>query len=83
MPAVARLAKYDTHLPVELDGDGLGVGAPIEIGRLELRPPLLEGGDVVLGGPLRLALRQKIVARVAVLDADDVAHLAKLLDALQ
>ena len=69
--------------PVELGGDDLGVRAPIEIGRLELRAPLLEDGDVLLGGPLRLALRQEVVARVAVLDADHLAHLAQLLNALQ
>jgi hypothetical protein len=40
-------------------------------------------GAVVLGGAQRLLLRQQEVARVTVLDVDDVAHLAEAADALK
>ena len=51
--------------------------------RLELRLHALELGAVVLGGAQRLALRQQEIARKAVLDAHDFAHLAELGDAFE
>ena len=44
---------------------------------------LLEPGEVVLRRAQRLLLRQQEVAGIAVLDVDDVAHLAEAADALK
>jgi len=54
-----------------------------EVARFELDFHLLEARAVVLGRAQRFALGQEIVAREAVLDAYDVAHLAELGDALK
>ena len=68
---------------VELAGDRLGLLLQLEVARLELGAVLLEALEVVGRCPQRLLLRQQEVARVAILDVDQVAHLAETADALQ
>ncbi len=68
---------------VELLGDALGLLLAFQVLRLELRPLCLEDGQVALGRPQGFALRQQVIARIARLDLDHVAHLTELLDALQ
>ena len=70
-------------LPLELGRDCLGLLLQLQIARLELGAVLLEAGDVLLGGAQSLLLRQQEITRIAVLDVDDVAHLAKPADALE
>ena len=70
-------------LPSSFVGDGLGFLLELEVVGFELRALGLEVGAVVVGGAQRLLLRQQEVACVAVLDVDDVAHLAEAADALK
>ena len=83
LAGVAGLADGEEGLAVELGGDRLGLLLELEVARLELGAVLLEALEVVGRRPQRLLLRQQEVARVAVLDVDDVAHLAEAADALQ
>ena len=55
----------------------------LEVAGLELGAVGLEALEVGLGGAQRLALGQEEVAGVAVLDGDDLAHLAELGDPLE
>ena len=80
---VAGLADRDERLAGERGGDLLGLALQLEVARFELHAALLELGLVVLRRAQRLAQRQQEIARVAVLDLDDVAHLTEPADALQ
>ncbi len=83
LAGVAGRADGDEDLAFELLGDGLGLFLELEVVGFELRALGLEVGAVVLGRAQRLLLRQQEVARVTVLDVDDVAHLAEAADALK
>ncbi len=83
LAALAGLADDDDAQPVELAGDRFRLALAIEVGGLELRPLGLEIGEVRLGRPHRLLLRQEVVAGKARLHVDDLAHLAKLFDAFE
>ena len=80
LAAFRRLAQHREVLAVELLADLLGFAALFEIARLEVDLHRFEARAVVLGGAQRLALRQQKVARKAVFDAHDVAHLAEPAD---
>jgi hypothetical protein len=71
-------ADQDELLAVERAGLGGGFGPGFGVARLELGLAGLESLHVGRGGAQRLVLGQQIVAREAVLDRDDLAHLAKL-----
>ena len=81
--AVGGGADHHEGLAVELRRDLLGLLLGLEVARLELGALGLEALEVGFGGAQRLALRQEEVAGVAVLDVDDVAHLAELGDAFE
>ena len=81
--AVGGGANHHEGLAVELLRDLLGLAAGLEVAHLELGAVGLEALEVALGGAQRLALGQEEVAGVAVLDGDDLAHLAELGDALE
>ena len=83
LAGVAGRADGDEGLALELRGDGLGFLLELEVVGLELRALGLEVGAVVGGCAQRLLLRQQEVARVSVLDVDDVAHLTEAADALK
>src|SRR5690606_29462196 len=76
-------ADHDEALSVELFGNRLCFLAPLEVARLELDALGLELLLVGLAGAQRLALRQKEVARKAVLHLHHVAHLAEAWDTFQ
>src|SRR5690606_302690 len=77
------LADHDELLTVQLARDGLGILFQLEIARLKLGALTLEPGEVRLGRAQRLALRQKVIPRIAILHGDHFAHLAEFLDPLQ
>ena len=81
--AVGGGANHHEGLAVELLRDRLGLLLQLEVAHLELGAVGLEALHVGFGGAQRLALRQEEVAGVAVLDGDDLAHLAELGDALE
>ncbi len=81
--AVGGGADHDELLALQALGHRRGLAPGLEVLRLELLLLALEAGLVLLRGPERLALRQEVVARIAVLDVHDLAHLAELGDALQ
>ena len=83
LAGVAGLPDGEEGLAVELGRHGLGFLLQLEVARLELGAVLLEARQVLLGGAQRLLLRQQEIARIAVLDVDDVAHLAEAADALE
>ena len=83
LAGVAGRADGDEDFAFQLLGDGLGLFLELEVVGFELRALGLEVGAVVLGRAQRLLLRQQEVARVAILDVDDVAHLAEAADALK
>jgi hypothetical protein len=83
LTGIAGRADGDEGLAVELRGNGLGFLLQLEVVRLELGALALEVSAVLRRGAQRLLLRQQDVARVSVLDVDDVAHLAEAADALQ
>ena len=68
---------------VELGRHRLGFALQLEVARFKLRALALEALAIGFGGAKRLALGQQEVAREAVLDGDDVAHLAEASDALK
>ena len=83
LAAFGRLPQHGEALAVELLGDLFGLALLLEVARLELDLHGLEARAVFLGGAQRLALRQQEIARKAVLDAHDFAHLAELGDAFE
>ena len=83
LAAFGRLAEHREALAVELLADLLRFALLLEVARLELDLHVLEARAVLLGGTQRLALGQEKIARKAVLDAHDVAHLAELGDAFE
>src|SRR5665811_2577785 len=83
LAVVARLADDDEVFSVELPGDALGVGLALKVVRLKLSALALEAFAVGVGGAKCLAAREEKVAGVAVLDRDDVTHLANAANALQ
>ncbi len=83
LAGLAGLAEHHKNLPGELFGDSLRLLAGLQIARLQLCLVAVEALAARLVGAKRHALRQEVVAREAVLDADDVAHLAELGNALQ
>jgi hypothetical protein len=70
-------------LPAKLGGNGLRFGLELEIARLKLGPIALETHAIGRRGAQRLALGEEKVAREAVLDGDDIAHLSEPADALK
>src|SRR5262249_18336355 len=83
LAALAGLADQHDLDAFDLLPDLLGFGFALEVLGFELDALGLEIGEVFLGRPHRLFLRQEEVARVTRLHLDDLAHLAKLVDALQ
>ena len=81
--AVGGGANHREGLAVELLRDRFGFLLRFEVADLELGAVGLEALEVRFGGAQRLALGQEEVAGVAVLDGDDLAHLAELGDALE
>src|SRR5262249_59079332 len=81
LAALGGLAQHREALTVELLSNLFRFSFLLEVARFELDFHLLEARAVVLGGAQCFALGQEIVAREAVLDAYDVAHLATLGDA--
>ncbi len=79
-PAVRMVVKI---LPFSFSATASASFLSLEIVGLELGALALEHLAVVFGGAQRFLLRQQEVAGVAVLDGDDVAHLAELADALK
>jgi hypothetical protein len=71
-------ANHDELLPVELRGQRLGLFLGLEVAGLELAFLVLEGRCWPRWRAAPCLLRQKVVAGVAVLDLDDLAHLAEL-----
>ena len=83
LAGIAGGADEHERLALELGGNRLGFGLVRKVVRFELGAAAIKHFPVVFGCPKRLFLRQQIVARVAVLDVDDVAHLAKAADTLK
>ena len=79
----AGLAQDHDAAAVDLGGGGGRLLLALQIGGLELDAAPLELGAGCLGRAQRLAVRHQVVAREAVLDGDDVAHLTELLDPLE
>ena len=83
LAGVAGRADGNEGLAFELGRDGFGFLLELEVIGFELRALAFELGEIVLRGAQSLFLRQKIVACEAVLDVDDIAHLAEAADTLQ
>ncbi len=83
LAGVAGRTDGDEGLAVELCRNGLGFFLELEVVGFELRALGLEVRAVIGGGTQRLLLRQQVVACVAVLHVDDVAHLTEAADALE
>ena len=83
LTGLAGLTQSDEALAVELVGDGLRFVLQLEVAGLKLHALRLEALLVAFVGAQGLALGQKEVAAVTVLDADDIAHLTQLGDALE
>ena len=77
--AFGSLPDDDDGESLNFGGDGFGLLLALEVAGFDLGPVALEAGAVLGRGAGRLAPRQKIVARVAVLDLDQIAHLAQAL----
>ena len=83
LTGVAGLADHGDRQAFHVPGDVLGFGAAFEIRRLELGAFAFEALAVGARRAQRLARGQKVVARITVLDAHQVAHLAEFLDAFE
>jgi hypothetical protein len=79
----ARLPDDDKALALEMGGLVMRRRAPLGVARLENGALALEAGLILIRRAQRLLLRQKIVARIAVLDLDRLAHIAEPADALE
>src|SRR5205085_7416013 len=77
------LTEHRKALSVDRRCDLPGFTLERERARGEFALHGFEAGAVLLGGAQRLAARQKEIAREAVLDAHDFAHLAQPRDSLQ
>ena len=77
--------RTDDHegLAIQLFADSFGFFAGFQVGEFQLSFLHFKLGNVAVVCAKRFALRQQEVARVAVLDVDDFAHLAKLGHALK
>ena len=80
---IAGRPDNDERLAFELGGNGLSFFLVGQVVGFELCPAAFEHLLVFVRCAQRLLLRQKEVTGVAVLDVDDVAHLAKAADALK
>ena len=79
----ARLADDDEGLAVDLGRDLAGFALALEALLLQLRLHAFVFGLAFGIGAQRLAAGQQKVAGIAVLDADNVAHLAEFADAFE
>lgn len=77
------MAQHREALAVKLLSDLFRFLLFLEIARFELDSHVLEPGAVLFGGPQRFAFAQEIVPGKAVLDAHDIADLAKFCDTLK
>src|SRR6266568_1061577 len=82
-PFDARLLRDLEHEPFELGAFLLGGRKRLRLRVLELGALLFEFGEVFGSGPLRLALRQQVVAGKAVLHFDHVTEPAQIDDLFQ
>src|ERR1700758_1972906 len=77
------LAQNGKALAVEFPGHLIRIGLERERARFELAFHLFKARAVFVRGAQRLAARQQKIAGEPVLDAHDIAHLAKASDALE
>ena len=80
LPRVTGLANDNEALAVDFLGDAGCLALEFQVPGFKLRALVFEAFHIGWRGPECLASRQKEIAGEAVLDGDDVAHLAELAD---
>src|SRR5262249_2555144 len=83
LAALGGLAQHNEALAVKLLRDLFRFLLLLEIARFEFDSHVLETGAVLFGGTQRFAFAQERVPGKAVLDAHDIADLAKFGDTLK